>query len=612
MITFNELALSEEILKAVGELGFETPTPVQEKSIPHLLTSNRDLLALAQTGTGKTAAFGLPTIEQIQTEYNAVQAFVLCPTRELCMQITKDLQSYAKYKEGVKITAVYGGASIDTQIRALRRGVQIVVGTPGRVLDMMRRKALKIDHIQRLILDEADEMLSMGFKEELNSILAETPNDKQTLLFSATMPREIKNIADKYMKNPLEITVGKKNAGAENVDHVYHMVQAKDRYEALKRVADINPNIYGIVFCRTRRETQEVATKLIRDGYNADALHGELSQGQRDQVMGRFRQKHLQILVATDVAARGLDVTDLTHIINYNLPDEPGTYVHRSGRTGRAGKKGLCITIIHGRERNKIYQLEDKVGKKFKREDVPNGQQVCEKRLYNVIDKIENVEIDEDQIMQFMPVVEEKLSEMTREDMLKRLVSVEFNRFLRYYKNAPDLNIIVHEKPNRADKRAGMGGNKRDGSGYGSKQYSDTPFTRFHINLGRNNNMTPQRLMGVINENISSKKVEIGKIEIMKKFSFFEIDSRYADKVTSGFQKATFDGEQIFVETVNHGPHDSKDSSDSRDSRDSSETRDKFNRERSPRGRGRDKGRDRDRRPGTKKEKKYFPKHRKS
>jgi ATP-dependent RNA helicase DeaD len=291
MITFNELALSEEILKAVGELGFETPTPVQEKSIPHLLTSSRDLLALAQTGTGKTAAFGLPTIEQIQTEYNAVQAFVLCPTRELCIQITKDLQSYAKYKEGVKITAVYGGASIDTQIRALRRGVQIVVGTPGRVLDMMRRKALKIDHIQRLILDEADEMLSMGFKEELTGILAETPDDKQTLLFSATMPREIKNIADKYMKNPLEVTVGKKNAGAENVDHIYYMVQAKDRYEALKRIADINPNIYGIVFCRTRRETMEVAAKLIRDGYNADALHGELSQAQRDQVMGRFRIK---------------------------------------------------------------------------------------------------------------------------------------------------------------------------------------------------------------------------------------------------------------------------------------------------------------------------------
>jgi ATP-dependent RNA helicase DeaD len=606
MITFNELALSEEILKAVGELGFETPTPVQEKSIPHLLTSSRDLLALAQTGTGKTAAFGLPTIEQIQTEYNAVQAFVLCPTRELCIQITKDLQSYAKYKEGVKITAVYGGASIDTQIRALRRGVQIVVGTPGRVLDMMRRKALKIDHIQRLILDEADEMLSMGFKEELTGILAETPDDKQTLLFSATMPREIKNIADKYMKNPLEVTVGKKNAGAENVDHIYYMVQAKDRYEALKRIADINPNIYGIVFCRTRRETMEVAAKLIRDGYNADALHGELSQAQRDQVMGRFRQKHLQILVATDVAARGLDVTDLTHIINYNLPDEPGTYVHRSGRTGRAGKKGLCVTIIHGRERNKIYQLEQKVDKKFKRENVPNGQQVCEKRLYNVIDKIQNVEIDDEQIAQFMPVVEEKLSELTREDMLKRLVSVEFSRFLRYYKNARDLNIIAHEKPNRSDRREGMSGNKRDGSGYGSKHYSDTPFTRFHINLGRNNNMTPQRLMGVINENIRSKKVEIGKIEIMKKFSFFEIDSRYADKVTSGFQKATFDGEQIFVETVNHGPHDSK------GSRESGESRDKFYRERSSGSRGRSRGGDRDRRPGIKKEKKYFPKNKKS
>ncbi|MCK5741380.1 MAG: DEAD/DEAH box helicase, partial [Chlorobi bacterium] len=449
----------------------------------------------------------------------------------------------------------------------------------------------------------------------------------QTLLFSATMPREIKNIADKYMKNPLEITVGKKNAGAENVDHIYYMVQAKDRYEALKRIADINPNIYGIVFCRTRRETMEVAAKLIRDGYNADALHGELSQAQRDQVMGRFRQKNLQILVATDVAARGLDVTDLTHIINYNLPDEPGTYVHRSGRTGRAGKKGLCVTIIHGRERNKIYQLEQKVDKKFKREDVPNGQQVCEKRLYNVIDKIQNVDIDEEQIMQFMPVVEEKLSEMTREDMLKRLVSVEFNRFLRYYKNARDLNIIAHEKPNRADRRSGSTrGDKRDGSGYGSKHYSDTPFTRFHINLGRNNNMTPQRLMGVINENIRSKKVEIGKIEIMKKFSFFEIDARYADKVSSGFQKATFDGEEIFVETVNHGPHDSndsresrdsrgsRDSRDSRDSRESSETRDKFYRERSSSSRGRSRGgdRDRDRRPGIKKEKKYFPKNRKS
>ncbi|RLD83641.1 MAG: ATP-dependent helicase, partial [Bacteroidetes bacterium] len=441
MITFKETELNPEILKALDELGFVNPTPIQEKTIPHLLSSERDLVGFAQTGTGKTAAFGLPIIHQIDTKSKNVQAIILSPTRELCVQIAQDITNYAKYTKGLNVVAVYGGTSIDTQIRSLKKGAQIVVGTPGRTLDLIKRKKLKLSTVEYLVLDEADEMLTMGFKDDLDAILEGTPAEKQTLLFSATMPKEIANIAKKYMKDSVEISAGKKNIGAENVNHIYYMVNARDRYLALKRIADINPKIYGIVFCRTRRETKEVAEKLMGDGYNADALHGDLSQAQRDYVMSRFRTKKLQLLVATDVAARGLDVTDLTHIINYNLPDDLEVYIHRSGRTGRAGKKGISISIIHSRETGKIRMIQKKVGKTFEHIPVPSGKEICGKQLYNLIDKVEKIEVDESQIEQFLPEIYKKLDWLSREELIKHFVSAEFNRFLAYYKNAPDLNV---------------------------------------------------------------------------------------------------------------------------------------------------------------------------
>jgi len=423
MITFKETGLNQDILKALDELGFENPTPIQEKTIPHLLSEEQDLIGFAQTGTGKTAAFGLPVIQKIDTDSKKTQAIILSPTRELCVQIAKDLDNYSKYTKGLSVAAVYGGASIDQQVRSLNKGAQIVVGTPGRTLDLIKRKKLKLSTVRFLILDEADEMLTMGFKDDLDAILEGTPDDKQTLLFSATMPKEIAAIAKKYMKDAIEISAGKKNIGAENVNHVYYMVNARDRYLALKRIADINPKIYGIVFCRTRRETKEVAEKLMADGYNADALHGDLSQAQRDYVMNRFRVKNLQLLVATDVAARGLDVTDLSHIINYNLPDDLEVYIHRSGRTGRAGKKGVCLTIIHSRETGKIKMIQKKVGKPFEHAPVPSGKEICGKQLYNLIDKIEKIEVDNSQIDQFLPEIYKKLEWLSREDLIKHFVS---------------------------------------------------------------------------------------------------------------------------------------------------------------------------------------------
>jgi ATP-dependent RNA helicase DeaD len=542
MMKFEEMGLSQDILKAISELGFEVPTPIQQETIPELLVNGQDLVGLAQTGTGKTAAFGIPIIQQTDPETKIPMSLILCPTRELCMQITKDLKSYSKYIRGINITAVYGGASIDTQIMSLRRGSQIVVGTPGRVKDLINRGKLVVSQIKWLILDEADEMLSMGFKDDLDEILETTPKEKQVLLFSATMPKEIQRIASRYMTNPKEIAVGKRNQGAENVDHVYFMVQARDRYEALKRIADVNPDIYGIVFCRTRMETKEVADKFMRDGYNADALHGDLSQAQRDLVMNRFRMKHLQILVATDVAARGLDVTDLTHIINYNLPDDMDVYVHRSGRTGRAGKKGTAMTIVHSREQHKIRTIEHKVGKKFERKMVPNGQEVCEKRLFNLIDKFQAVEIDEKQIEAYIDNIYIKLEHMSREELIKRYVSVEFNRFLEYYQNARDLNNLT--KTSRVQDEREHSKEKR------RKSRQRTRFTRFYINAGSKDRITAQSLMGKINDNLPVKNAEIGKIEIMKKFSFFEIDSDYENVLMEKFKNVSVNGKDVFIELV--------------------------------------------------------------
>ncbi len=537
--TFEELGLIPEVLTAIGELGFEYPTLIQEQSIPYILQSRNDLIALAQTGTGKTGAFGLPVLQQIDRDNNATQMLILCPTRELCLQISKELTLFAKYLRALRVVPVYGGADIVKQMQELRRGAQIVVGTPGRVIDLINRRKLELENIQWLVLDEADEMLSMGFKEELDTILAQTSADKQTLLFSATMPREMMVIAEKYMRSPQEISVGKKNVGAENVQHQYFMIHAKDRYEALKRIADYYPSIYGIVFCRTRQETKDIADKLMQDGYNADALHGDLSQAQRDYVMNRFRAKQLQILVATDVAARGLDVNSLTHVINYNLPDDPEVYVHRSGRTGRAGKSGISISLIHLREKSRLHFIEKTVGKKFEQKPVPTGQEVCEKQLFKLVDAVEKVEVDESQIEQYLPVIYKKLAWLDREQLIKHFVSVEFNHFLAYYKNAPDLNVAV--EPRRERKASPERDTKRFGNG---------KFSRISLNLGKKDQITPRSIIDLINKHTPGKSVRIGQIELSKTTSTIEIDRKYQEEVLRAFQNARYKGKKLIAEEV--------------------------------------------------------------
>ena len=453
--SFLNFSLKKELIKSINELGFNNPTPIQSKVIPHLMSSDQDLIASAQTGTGKTAAFGLPLLDLTNTKVTNVQTLILCPTRELCIQITNDLLSYSKYLKNINILSVYGGVKIEKQIKSLKKGPQIVVGTPGRTNDLIRRKKLIIGNIDRLILDEADEMLSMGFKEDLEAIIQQTPKKKQILLFSATMTQKVVGVTKKYMKNSLEIAVARVNRAADNVEHIYYVVKPRDRYEVVKRIADMNPDIYGIVFCRTRRETKDIAIKLMNDHYNADTIHGDLSQSERDDVMRRFRKGQLQILVATDVAARGLDVEDLTHVINYNLPDDDEIYIHRSGRTGRAGKKGVSIAIINGRNMRKLKDIERTSKISFKKKDVPSGLDICKKRLYALIDKIEKVDVNEDQIEPFLPYIFEKLNWLDREKLIKHFVSTEFNRYLSYYKDSKDVNEESFEKVdnNRKTKR---------------------------------------------------------------------------------------------------------------------------------------------------------------
>ncbi len=580
---FSEAGLRPELLQAIEQLGYLEPTPIQKQAIPAILTSGKDLIALAQTGTGKTAAFGFPILHKTDLSDRRIQTIILCPTRELCVQISKDLESYSTHLKGIKTTAVYGGANIQPQIKSLREGVHIVVGTPGRVLDLIRRKLLILNAVKWVVLDEADEMLNMGFQEDLDQILAETPQDKNTYLFSATMPKEIKRIAEKYMKDVTEITIGQRNAGAENVTHDYYVVHARDRYVALKRLADINPSIYGIVFCRTRQETKEVADKLISDAYNADALHGDLSQAQRDHVMHRFRSKHLQILVATDVAARGLDVDDLTHVINYNLPDDLEVYVHRSGRTGRAGKSGVCLSILHTRETSKVRDLEKMTKKKFQRKQVPNGQEICEKQLFKLVDKVENIQVDEKRIEQFIPAIFQKLEWLSREQLIKHFVSVEFNRFLEYYQDAPDLNIQVEK---RRDSNDAPSSDRRRGQ--------KTKFSRFFINLGSKNNIAVVNLIGLINEKTKNRDITIGKIDIMRKFSFFEVDSKFENEVLTSFKDAIYDDVPISIEVAESfkGEQFSRDGREGREGRDNRENRGS---------RDRDFNRDRDNsRPRTK------------
>lgn len=535
MQTFEETGINPQIIKAVSELGFEKPTKIQKLTIPYLLEKKKDLVALAQTGTGKTAAFSLPVLNQIDLETGKTQALILSPTRELCVQISNDIKNYSKYLKNIRIATVYGGASADKQIAELNKGCQIVVGTPGRILDLKKRKKLKINNISYLILDEADEMLDMGFKDDLDAILETTPDEKQTLLFSATMPPEISKIAKKYMHDADEISVGEKNVGAENVNHQYYLSKAGDRFKVLKRILDSHPKIYGIVFCRTRRDTKEVADKLIENGYNAEALHGDLSQAQRDYVMNRFRSRHLQILVATDVAARGLDVNDLTHVINYNIPEEPKIYIHRSGRTGRAGKTGTSVSLIHSRELFRLRDIEKKLGKKITRKSIPSGQEICEKQLFNLIDKVEKIELDEILIEPFMDMIYKKLSWLSREELIKHFVSVEFNRFLSYYKNAPDLNI----DENSSDFKEGRKGKKRRDKG---------DFSRFFINIGSKKKLSPAKLIGLINDQTQMRDINIGKIDILDSFSFFEVESKYEEAILNGFSDCKYKGLKVTVE----------------------------------------------------------------
>lgn len=535
MKTFEELGVAEPIRKAIQEKGYEAPMPVQEEVIPYLLGEDNDVIALAQTGTGKTAAFGLPIIQKIDIDKVYPQALVLCPTRELCLQIADDLNDYSKYIEELKVLPVYGGSSIESQIKTLKKGVHIVVATPGRLLDLMNRKTVDLQGVHNVILDEADEMLNMGFMDSINAILAEVPPTRNMLLFSATMPQEIARITKQYMKNPREIVIGNKNEGNKNIRDIYYMVKAQDKYLALKRIADYYPNIYGIIFCRTRKETQEIADKLIQDGYNADSLHGELSQAQRDYVMQKFRIKNLQLLVATDVAARGLDVDDLTHVINYGLPDEVESYTHRRGRTGRAGKTGISISICHVKEKGRIKQIERTINKKFEKGEIPSGDAICEKQLFNLVDQIEKVQVNEKEIASLMPSIFRKLDWLDKEDIIKRVVSLEFNRLIDYYKDADEIQVVDEHSEKSGKKK----GKKLQESGDG--------FIRFFINLGRSDNFYPNNLIELVNKNIPGK-IRIGKIDIFDNFSFFEVDANEAEIVLDELNGLKYRGGKISVE----------------------------------------------------------------
>ncbi len=555
MSTFSSLGLSEPLLQAITELGFETPMPVQEAVIPHQLTTSQDLVALAQTGTGKTAAYGLPLLQKMDMSHEVFspRAVILSPTRELCLQIADDLESFAKYLPDVRILPVYGGANIEPQIRALHHGIDIIVATPGRLIDLMHRGAANLEAVHTIILDEADEMLSMGFSESIDAILEGVPANHTTLLFSATMSKEIERIAKNYLHDAKEIVVGSRNEGAEHVNHIYFMVHARDKYLALKRIVDYYPKIYAIVFCRTRLETQEVADKLIQDGYNADALHGDLSQQQRDLTMQRFRQHRIQLLVATDVAARGLDVDDLTHVINYGMPEDIENYTHRSGRTGRAGKKGTSICIVHSRERSRIRDVERTIKKEFVRGTLPSPKEICSKQLWKVIDDIERVEVEEEEIADFLPEVRRKLEWLDKEDLLKRVVSREFSRFLRYYANAPEIEEISEEKKKakgagKGKKSEGKSEKRKDGHRAEGDHEPEEGYTRFFITLGKVDGFYAREIIGVVNNRCPGPKIEMGRIDLRPTFSFFEVPEEEAGRVLKGLKGLTYKGRRIGVD----------------------------------------------------------------
>ncbi len=543
MNLFELLGLRPELVKAVEELGYREPTPIQESIIPKILNEIRDLTGLAQTGTGKTAAYGLPLLQLTDETVKAPQVIILSPTRELCVQISNDLKDYAKHMGNLRVIAVYGGASIEEQIRNLRKGIHIVAGTPGRVIDLMERGALKLDGIKYFVLDEADEMLSMGFKEDIEKIFAATPSEKRTFLFSATMPKEVQVLASRFMKNTETVEMARRNMAAENIQHHYYLVHAKDKYQALKRVCDMHPDIYGMVFCQTRAEAREIADKLIADGYNADALHGDLSQAQRDLVMHRFRSRAIQMLVATDVAARGLDVDDITHVINYGLPSEPEIYIHRSGRTARAGKSGVSLSIIHTRELRLLKVIEKIAGIQITHKPVPTGEQICARQLFNVIHKIEHASVNEERISQFLPEIYAKLSWLSKEDLIKRMVAEEFNRFAAYYDKAPDINI----KPGKENAEVPRTEKGRKKSKSASGEVEDG-FTRLVVGLGYRDRINPNILIKLINKNRNLRNARIGHIEITDYQTYMEVEADYALQIKDALERTYYDGEPIVVE----------------------------------------------------------------
>ena len=567
MKTFEELGIVPSILRAIQEMGYESPMPVQEEVIPWLLGNDNDVIALAQTGTGKTAAYGLPVLQKIDVSQHTPQALILCPTRELCLQITGDLNDYSKYVDGLKVLPVYGGSSIESQIKTLKKGVHVVVATPGRLLDLMNRKTVSLSEIKNVVLDEADEMLNMGFTDSINAILAEAPESRNMLLFSATMPQEIARITKQYMRNPKEIVIGRKNEGAENIRHIYYMVHASDKYLALKRIVDYYPSIYGIIFCRTRKETQEIADKLIQDGYNADSLHGELSQAQRDSVMQKFRIKNLQLLIATDVAARGLDVDDLTHIIHYGLPDDTESYTHRSGRTGRIGKTGISIAICHSREKRKIREISQFINKTFEKGVFPSGHAICEKQLFSFIDRLEKVKVNEDEIAALMPSVFRKLEWLEKEDIIKRLTSLEFNRMLDYYRDADEI-VTVDDSPGQTEKsekkgKSGISANAGMTRGRQGKHQAEKGYERLFLNFGKADGLSPGQLIELVNQCVPGK-VQIGKIDLRDAFSFFEVEEKDAKRVMQQMNSYEVDGHLISVEPAQGKNGDKKRESSSR------------------------------------------------
>ena len=537
--------MSEAIRRAISEMGYEQPMPVQEEVIPYLLGVGNDVIALAQTGTGKTAAFGLPVLQKIRPDDKRTQAVILSPTRELCLQIADDLKEYSRYIDNLQVLAVYGGSSIESQIRTLRKGAQVIVATPGRLIDLMHRGVARLDAVENVVLDEADEMLNMGFTESIDEILAGVPAERNTLLFSATMGKEIERIAKSYLHDYKEIVVGSRNEGAENVNHIYYLVHAKDKYAALKRVVDYFPRIYGIVFCRTRMETQEIADLLIRDGYNAEALHGDLSQAQRDLTMQKFRQHHTQLLVATDVAARGLDVEDLTHVINYGLPDDVENYTHRSGRTGRAGKRGTSISIIHVREKGKVRIIEKVIGKKFEAGTLPEPQEICTKQLYKVMDELEHIEVNETEIAPFLPEIYRKLDWLSKEDLVKRIVSREFGHFLRYYADAP---VIEQPSERRAKAENAEKPRRERGKRESGPRQAEEGYTRLFINLGKRDNFYAREIINLVNRCTRDSRINIGRIDLTTNCSFFEVPTEMAPTVLSKMKRVKVGDRKVVVD----------------------------------------------------------------